>query len=156
MSQFFYWLGQINWTWSKCQYWHSQYPKPCCSCKDIHILLLGQVFSHCSNVSRLRFDQHISQSTNFWPRYHYDISQIFSKKYTIKCLWYDQPMTKIRPNIFWSQLWVIGWPFDGELVNWSVVVFVIPNEFAPHCRVRGQHFLGYKLSMLWQLDLRIL
>ncbi len=43
-------------------------------------------------MSDLDLDQDL---TNLWPRYDYDASQIFSKKYTIKWLGCDQPKTKI-------------------------------------------------------------
>ncbi len=47
-------------------------------------------------MSDIDLDQDL---TNLWPRYDCDVSQIFSKKYTIKWPWYDQPMTKIWPGI---------------------------------------------------------
>ncbi len=66
-------------------------------------------------MSDLDLDQHL---TNVWPRYDYDVSQFFSKKYTIKWTWYDQPMTKIWLGILGltyecSPVWKNG--VDGSI-----------------------------------------
>ena len=70
-------------------------------------LSTGQEFLCCSNVGRPRFDSHVGQltilimgtldhvMTNIRPRCDQHLSQKFTKKDTMKWLWYDHLLTKI-------------------------------------------------------------
>ena len=77
-------------------------------------LPIGQVFSCWSNVSRLRFDQHIGQLTNLWQwvtltltkiwlTYDQDMNMMLVKSSPrstpSKWPWYGHPMTTIWPGI---------------------------------------------------------
>ncbi len=119
----------------------------------------GQVFScyNWSNNSRLAFDQCVSQLTNFdldqdltnlWPRYDYDVSHIFCKKYTIKWPCYDQHMTKIWPRIL------------GESCEWCINGFLPKKKtdvlLFSHITGHTENFWRFRLfiPLSWSRSLR--
>ncbi len=87
-------------------------------------LQVGQVFSSWSNVSRLRFDQHVGQVTNLWQwvtltltkiwlAYDQDMTMMLVKSSPPSN---DQPMTKIWAGILGLSYKCTEWCLRGHEV----------------------------------------